>query len=178
MGIYDDHHIHKTSQEFIFFRHQMSTICYFYLPMKFLNSAVIYCPYLDDVWGSTSFGLNNRVRVTQLSEPAAFYRLFIIWCQLYQFFSSTSHHASESELCQTVSRNYSRSTSQETSTMVQIYMLDSHLFQGPKGALNKPLVTLFRTSCPQTILASSLYTIPDRSLGSNVLQHKLKFRSK
>src|SRR3954463_16822127 len=71
--------------------------------------------FLDDVWGSTSFGLNNRVRVTQLSEPVAFYRLFIIWCQLYQFFSSTSHHACESELCQTVLINYSGSTSQETS---------------------------------------------------------------
>src|SRR3954465_15953734 len=49
---------------------------------------------------------------------------------------------------------------------------------GTQGCLNKPLVTLFRTSCPQTILASSLYTILDRSLGSKVLQQKLKFRSK
>src|SRR3954471_4903585 len=50
---------------------------------------------------------------------------------------------------------------------------------GNQGCLNKPLlVTLFRTSCPQTILASSLYTIPDCSLGSKTLQQKLKFRSK
>src|SRR3954466_6648692 len=75
-----------------FFRHQMSKICYFYLPMKFSNFAVIYCPYLDDVCGSTSFGPNNRVRVTQLSEPIGFYRLFIIWCQLYLFLNQSYMH--------------------------------------------------------------------------------------
>src|SRR4051812_11342893 len=44
---------------------------------------------------------------------------------------------------------------------------------GNQGCLNKTLlVTLFRTSCPQTILPSSLYTIPGRSLRSKTLQNK------
>ena len=55
----------------------------------------LYIVLLDDVWGSTPFGLNNLVRATQLSEPVAFYRLFIIWCHLYLFHNQSYLHANQ-----------------------------------------------------------------------------------
>ncbi|XP_058741139.1 protein kinase PVPK-1-like [Vicia villosa] len=50
---------------------------------------------MDDVWGSTTVGLNNQVRVTRLRGLVAFYHLFIcsVLISLFLFVSQSTTHA-------------------------------------------------------------------------------------